>query len=131
VLPGRTIHAFTKAADGFDVDIVATSDGGVCMVLRNATAQLGTDHAETCAARAQARITDRPMMATIAVDGSATAFGVAPAGAKSGVFTIRGRAIPLLLHAGYWAVKIPRPAKHPADQFEAERAIGGGHASFR
>jgi hypothetical protein len=131
VVPGRTIHAFTKAAFGFDVDIVPTSDGGLCMVLRHATAVLGTEHAETCGTRAQTRHTDRPMMAIIASDGSGAAFGVAPAGATSGVFTIRGRALPLRLRYGYWAVKFPKAAKKPADQFAATRAVGRGQASFR
>jgi hypothetical protein len=131
VVPGHTIHAFTKATAGFDVDVVPTSDGGACMVVRHAKAQLGTDHAETCGTRAQSRVTDRPMMALIAPDGSWAAFGVAPAGATSGVFRVDGRAIPVRLHAGYWAVRLPKAARKPPDAFAATQALGRGQSSFR
>jgi len=131
VVPGQTIHAFTKAEDGFDLDVVPTSDGGACMVIRHATAQLGTEHAETCGTRAETRVTDRPMMFIVDTDGGGAAFGAAPQGATSGVFTVRGHAVPLHVRHGYWAVRIPSPPRKPADQFTAERAIGSGRASFR
>lgn len=126
VLRGRTIHAFTKAADGFNLDVVPTSDGGFCMVLRQKKPQ---HHAETCVARAQNRPTETPMLAAIAADGSGEGFGVAPPRATSGVFTLGGRAIPLRLRHGYWLVRFPKGTNMPPG--DAVGAVARGHASFR
>ena len=146
VIPGQTIRVFTKAADGFDVDIVPTSGGGFCMVIRHATAVLGTEHAETCGTASESRITNRPTMSVTAIDGSGAAFGVAPRGATTGVFLIAGKSIPLHLRHGFWAVRLPativppkpttlttsagRAAQQQA-MLAATSAVARGRASFK
>jgi hypothetical protein len=146
VVPGQTIHVFTKATDGFDVDIVPTSGGGYCMVIRDATAVLGTEHAETCGTAAQSRITDRAAMSVTALDGSGAAFGVAPPAATSGVFTIAGKSIPLHVRHGFWAVRLPATTASPTSttsntsasraaqqraRLAATLAVGRARASFK
>jgi hypothetical protein len=131
-VPGETIQAFSKLIDGFDLDLVPASNGTVCFVVVNATAQLGTDHASTCVQPARPGFT-HPAFAVIptaSIPGEVVGF--APPGATGVTFTM-GRAIYAgRVQDGIWGVQLPPMPQtaDPADLNSPAQRVGRGQPVF-
>lgn len=99
-----TLHPFTQAADGFTVDAVPGDDGSVCLVLRNAQAWLGTDHADSCAMKDTGT---GPIIAVVGGGNAGLLVGRAPVGATSVIATYAGSSLSGVIREGFWAVSLP------------------------
>jgi hypothetical protein len=127
-LNGATVvHAFTAASDGFAIDAVLTSGGVACMVVLDAEAQLGTDHASTCADIKD--VGNKPLVVIAGNGRDGELAGIAPADATRVSVRFGDSVLAGTLRDGYWAAKIPASAQ-PDDAQALMSAIGGSRASF-